>query len=46
MECAWDECGWNGIGVFGLDDDIGTGMGRKVESVRALAALMGQSMRG
>ena len=41
--------GWewleNGTGYVCSDDEIGTGIRKKVESVWALAALMGQSMR-
>lgn len=37
--------GWNGTGFVCSNDEIGTGIRKKVESVWALAALMGQSMR-
>jgi hypothetical protein len=36
--------GWNATGFVCSDDEIGTGIGKKVESVWALAALMRQSI--
>jgi hypothetical protein len=38
------ENGWNGTGFVCSNDEIGTGIRKKVESMWALAALMGQSM--
>ena len=39
------ENGWNGTGFVCSNDEIGTGIRKKVKSMWALAALMGQSMR-